>query len=164
MYLFLSSENLAKNKGWDGAEQLGMGKLYPPENIMRRWVDLEEFWGYPANAHLTQSLWRASRYLGCGDSYRDYPDGQVCRVQVCRYVRAGNCAMNSFQAKSGDNWLKPMLMGKSYCCLGKFILHLDVLVCAYNCCIFILLSHQNRRFSVWTNDSSTRFRAATNMI
>ena len=110
----LSSENLAKNKGWDGDEQLGMGKLYPPENIMRRWVDNEEFVGYPANAHLTQSLWRASRYLGCGDSYRDYPDGQVCRVQVCRYVRAGNCAMNSFQAKSGDNWLKPMLMGKSY--------------------------------------------------
>ena len=113
-----------------------MGKLYPPENIMRRWVDNEEFVGYPANAHLTQSLWRASRYLGCGDSYRDYPDGQVCRVQVCRYVRAGNCAMNSFQAKSGDNWLKPMLMGKSYCCLGKFMLHLNVLVCAYNCCMY----------------------------
>ena len=76
--------------------------------ILKRWVEDEEFWGYPANAHLTQALWRSSRYLGCGDSFKSYSNGDVCRVQVCRYIRAGNCAMGSFQAKIGDNWAAPV--------------------------------------------------------
>jgi len=94
-------ENLAKNFG-NGGQWAG---LYPPENILKRWVDDEEFWGYPRNAHLTQALWRASRYVGCGDSIRTNSEGVTCRMQVCRYVRAGNCAMGSFQAKEGDNWM-----------------------------------------------------------
>jgi len=94
-------ENLAKNFG-NGGQWAG---LYPPENILKRWVDDEEFWGYPNNAHLTQALWRASRYVGCGDSIRINSEGVTCRMQVCRYVRAGNCAMGSFQAKEGDNWM-----------------------------------------------------------
>ena len=94
-------ENLAKNFG-NGGQWAG---LYPPENILKRWVDDEEFWGYPKNAHLTQALWRASRYVGCGDSIRINSEGVTCRMQVCRYVRAGNCAMGSFQAKEGNNWM-----------------------------------------------------------
>lgn len=37
-------------------------------------------------------LWRSSRYMGCGESAKDYPGGK-CRVQVCRYAKAGNCDM-----------------------------------------------------------------------
>jgi hypothetical protein len=37
-------------------------------------------------------LWRASKYLGCAESERDYNGGK-CRVQVCRYAKAGNCDM-----------------------------------------------------------------------
>ena len=59
-------------------------------------------------------LWRSSRYLGCGDAVRNYDDGAICRVQVCRYVRAGNCVMGSFDASEGDNWLVPMLMCKLF--------------------------------------------------
>ena len=103
-------ENLAKNKSSRGNR--GMGILYPPDNILQRWVDQEKTWGYPRNAHLTQALWRASRYLGCGDAVKHYDDGSICRTQVCRYVRAGNCAMNSHNAREGDNWLVPMLMGE----------------------------------------------------
>jgi len=104
-------ENLSKNTA---TTEDGMGQLYPADNILRRWVDREETWGYPRNAHLTQVLWRASRYLGCGDAVRNYDDGAICRVQVCRYVRAGNCVMGSFKASEGDNWLVPMLMGKLF--------------------------------------------------
>jgi hypothetical protein len=37
-------------------------------------------------------LWRSSKYLGCGESEKNYPGGK-CRVQVCRYAKAGNCDM-----------------------------------------------------------------------
>ena len=37
-------------------------------------------------------LWRASKYIGCAESERDYNGGK-CRVQVCRYAKAGNCDM-----------------------------------------------------------------------
>ena len=56
----LEGENLAKNVG----NFAGWGQLYPPENIVRRWVDFEVGWLYPANAHLTQALWRGSKYMG----------------------------------------------------------------------------------------------------
>jgi hypothetical protein len=50
-----AGENLAKNRG---ETIYGMGALYPPENIVRRWVDFEANVGFPQNAHLTQVLWR----------------------------------------------------------------------------------------------------------
>eukprot|EP00804_Cyclotella_cryptica_P015903 CCRYP_006388-RA/>CCRYP_006388-RA protein AED:0.08 eAED:0.08 QI:3191/1/1/1/0.5/0.33/3/246/591 len=79
-------ENLAKNKGtgqW--------GKLYPVNNIVTRWVEREAKWSYPKNAHLTQAIWRATSYLGCGESVKKMSNGDTCRIQVCRYTRAGNC-------------------------------------------------------------------------
>ncbi len=78
-------ENLAKNTGNPDT----WGQLYPPDNIVRRWVDFEIGLPYPSNGHLTQALWRASKYVGCGESVREFRGG-VCRVQVCRYGRAGN--------------------------------------------------------------------------
>lgn len=75
---------------------------------------------YPGNLHLTQALWRATRYLGCGDAVKNYDDGSMCRVQVCRYVRTGNCNMGSYNPKEGKNWLIPMLMGKWNVCTVLF--------------------------------------------
>ena len=54
-------ENLAKNVG-----QNGWGQLYPADSIVGRWVEFEVGLPYPLNGHLTQVLWRASTYLGCG--------------------------------------------------------------------------------------------------
>eukprot|EP01082_Thalassiosira_pseudonana_P007930 g6595.t1 g6595 contig23:833300-835174(+) len=79
-------ENLAKNKGSGN-----WGKMYPADNILKRWVENEKTWNYPKNAHLTQVVWRATRYVGCGESVKSIGNGQTCRVQVCRYTRAGNC-------------------------------------------------------------------------
>eukprot|EP00956_Cyclotella_meneghiniana_P025942 scaffold55148_cov49-Cyclotella_meneghiniana.AAC.11 len=103
-------ENLAKNHGNYGE----WGQLYPPENIVRRWVDFEETWPWPANAHLTQALWRASKYMGCGESVKDWRGGK-CRVQVCRYAKSGNCDMGSYNTTEGMDWLTPMLALNSPC-------------------------------------------------
>ncbi|KAL7465485.1 hypothetical protein ACHAXS_005808 [Conticribra weissflogii] len=103
-------ENLAKNVG----RSLTWGQLYPPNNIVGRWVDWEVNRPYPGNAHLTQALWRASHYLGCGESVKDFRNGK-CRVQVCRYARAGNCDMGRYNSTQGKNWLPPMLADTSRC-------------------------------------------------
>ncbi|KAL7500690.1 hypothetical protein ACHAWT_008545 [Skeletonema menzelii] len=103
-------ENLAKNTG----DPETWGQLYPPENIVRRWVDFEKGLPYPSNGHLTAALWRAGKYLGCGEGARAYGKG-VCRIQVCRYGRASNCDMNNYDARNGTNWLNPMLLNYTRC-------------------------------------------------
>ena len=105
-------ENLAANKG-TGSN----GELKTPDQILNRWVEMELTDGYPANAHLTQALWRASKYVGCADSSKSItgPKGQdgFCRVQVCRYVTSGNCNMGAY--KTANGWMTPMLMDESKC-------------------------------------------------
>lgn len=106
----VQGENLAKNRGsgkW--------GQLYPVENICRRWFEREETWPYPDNAHFTQGLWRSARYVGCAESEKTMDNGGTCRIQVCRYARAGNCNMGRYDAKEGDNWKIPMLMDHNPC-------------------------------------------------
>jgi len=103
-------ENLAKNTG----NPESWGQLYPPTKIVGRWVDHEIGLPYPSNGHLTQALWRASKYLGCGESVKKFRNG-VCRVQVCRYGRAGNCDMTRYNSTQGENWLVPMLDNYTRC-------------------------------------------------
>lgn len=103
-------ENLAKNTG----NPETWGQLYPVDNIVGRWVEFEIGLPYPSNGHLTQALWRATQYLGCGESVRKFRSG-VCRVQVCRYGRAGNCDMEHYNATEGENWLQPMLLNYTRC-------------------------------------------------
>ena len=83
-------ENLAKNQGtgtW--------GSMYDTDKIMKRWVEDELSWSYPKNAHMTQVVWRATQYVGCGESLKTYSGNHRCRVQVCRYVKAGNCGVRN---------------------------------------------------------------------
>lgn len=105
-------ENLAKNTGSAGSK---WAQLYPVENIVRRWFEREETWPYPRNAHLTQGLWRSARYVGCAESEKTMDNGGTCRIQVCRYARAGNCNMGAHKAADGDNWKIPMLMDHNPC-------------------------------------------------
>ncbi len=83
-------ENLAKNQG-----RGSWGRQYAADNVMGRWVEQELNWSYPKNAHYTQVVWRATQYVGCGESVRNYGNGYSCRVQVCRYIRAGNCGVRN---------------------------------------------------------------------
>lgn len=103
-------ENLAKNTG----NPETWGQLYHPDKIVGRWVDMEIGLPYPSNGHMTQAIWRASKYVGCGEAVRDFRSG-VCRIQVCRYGRAGNCDMTRFNATDAQNWLEPMLLNNTRC-------------------------------------------------
>ena len=102
-------ENMAKNLGSN--PNSGLGQLYPVESIVTRWVEREMDWNWPENAHLTQALWRGSTYVGCADVEKTKSDGSICRVQVCRYRRSGNCNMGSF----GGDWLSAMLQDETNC-------------------------------------------------
>ena len=103
-------ENLAKNKGVGS-----WGALYDADKIVGRFVDNEEFLGWNDNAHLTQAIWYASRYIGCADSVKDMGNGKTCRMQVCRYAKAGNCNMNAYSASNGNNWRIPMMEDDTAC-------------------------------------------------
>ena len=82
-------ENLASNAGtgtW--------GDLRHPEKIMIRWVEKDADDGWPANSHLTQVLWRATKYVGCYEHALDWRGG-MCHIQVCRYARPGMSHLHS---------------------------------------------------------------------
>lgn len=103
-------ENLAKNKGsgeW--------GRLYTADKVTKRFVDNEEHWGWNRNAHLTQAMWRASKYIGCAESVKSMGNGRMCRMQVCRYAKAGNCMMGKYDSANGNKWMIPTMMDDSPC-------------------------------------------------
>ena len=52
--------------------------------------------------------------MGCGESEKEYLGG-MCSVQVCRYAKAGNCGMSTYNSTDGENWLIPMLKDTSPC-------------------------------------------------
>jgi hypothetical protein len=103
-------ENLAKNKGFGE-----WGQLYPADKIVKRFVDNEAEWSWTHNAHLTQALWYATRYLGCAESVKTMNDGSTCRMQVCRYAKAGNCEMGKYDSHTWPNHEIPMMMDDSQC-------------------------------------------------
>ena len=64
------------------------------------------------NSSFTQVLWRASKYVGCGESVRaiEGVEGGYCRFQVCRYATAGNCNMGASRYSDGKvNWKASVL-------------------------------------------------------
>lgn len=106
----IHGENLASNYG--SGQWAGMRSV---DSIVTRWVEDEADDGYPANGHLTQVLWRASKYVGCADASKPRNGGGTCHVQVCRYARPGNCNMSKYKSNQKDWWKKPMLMADSVC-------------------------------------------------
>jgi len=103
-------ENLAKNKGngkW--------GEKYDADLVTSRFVDKEEFWGWNRNAHLTQAMWYSTRYVGCAESVKNMGNNRMCRMQVCRYAKAGNCMMGKYNSHIGTNWMIPMMANDSLC-------------------------------------------------
>ena len=103
-------ENLAKNKGFGS-----WGQEYPADNIVKRFVDNEANWAWTKNAHLTQALWYATRYLGCAEASKTMDNGATCRMQVCRYAKAGNCEMGKYNSQNWPNHEIPMMMDDSFC-------------------------------------------------
>jgi hypothetical protein len=62
------------------------------EDILTWWVDEEEGLDWDENKKFTQAIWRASKYLGCGDSIHEFEQNRqtaYCRIYVCNYIRKG---------------------------------------------------------------------------
>ncbi|KAL3800330.1 hypothetical protein HJC23_003626 [Cyclotella cryptica] len=100
----VEGENLSFRKV--GAPRTSEG----PDSILNRWVDLKMGKSYPDNQSLTQAMWRATRYVGCSDKNITYADGSICYASICRYARAGNCAMGQY-----DDWKVPTLADRTVC-------------------------------------------------
>ena len=103
-------ENLAANVG-----QGSWGAMKSTEDVMTRFVENEADKDWPKNAHFTAALWRATKYVGCWDAEKDMGGGKMCRVQVCRYSRAGNCDMHKFNDGSSKWWMDAVMQDSSNC-------------------------------------------------
>jgi hypothetical protein len=64
---------------------------------------------------LTQVLWRGSQHVGCAEMAKELGNGQKCHVQVCRYARAGNCDVKSFNDGSNKWWMDAVMQDESTC-------------------------------------------------
>ena len=73
-----------------------MGGSSDPEGVLVSWVEEEMNVGWPTNGHLTQALWRATKYVGCGVASKSY-NGWMCHTQVCRYARVGKSLVHTNQ-------------------------------------------------------------------
>ena len=83
-----------------------------PNEVMTAWFEEEESLGLGRNGHYTQVGWRATDYVGCGEAQTELPRGSKCFVQVCRYVRPGNC---NVWLDDGVSWYQKMLSETSPC-------------------------------------------------
>jgi len=90
-------ENLAMISGTDS-----------PERVMSMWVEGEQLEPNAIltgrNLHMTQVLWRASHYVGCGTATTS-----ECHLYVCRYITPGNCNIGT------TTWLSDMMQPSSPC-------------------------------------------------
>lgn len=103
-------ENLASNSGTGS-----YANVQSTEKVVGRFVEWEQDWPWPRNAHFTQVIWRGSDHVGCAESAKDLGGGKKCHVQVCRYSRAGNCAMQSFNDGSKEWWMNAVMQDESRC-------------------------------------------------
>lgn len=93
-------ENLAANWG---------ASKFSAEQVITTWYDDELGLPYGQNNHLTQVVFRSSRYVGCAVASKQLNDGSNCFIHVCRYVSPGNC--NMFQS----NWRQRTLDDEVMC-------------------------------------------------
>lgn len=72
-------ENAAANSGGGS-----WGTRRDPDKILSRFVEYEVDDPWPHNSHLTQVLWRATRYVGCAESHKTMNDSGTrnCHTQV----------------------------------------------------------------------------------
>ncbi|AUF82603.1 SCP superfamily protein [Tetraselmis virus 1] len=75
------------------------------EDVLSSWVEGEEGLEFPFNGHYTQSIWRPTRYVGCGSVTKE----NNCHIRVCRYIPPGNCNVNS------GNIVSQMIANTSLC-------------------------------------------------
>ena len=92
------------------------GKMKTTDEVVYRFVEREQGWQPPQNGHLTQVLWRSTKYVGCAEATKSMGTNKMCHTQVCRYSAPGNCNMAKYKNAAKPNWwLEPMLMDTNPC-------------------------------------------------
>jgi len=104
-------ENLALNYGFGSKA----ATVNTADSILKRWTEDEVDLKWPQNGHLTQVLWRGSKYVGCADAQKTRSDGWTCHTQVCRYARPGNCNVGRYITGDKMWWLDPVMQDTSPC-------------------------------------------------
>jgi len=92
----IRQDNLKEGENISARSAGGNNRDEGPEPILTRWVDNKKDKAYPANQSMTQVLWRGSRYVGCSEKAIERANKTMCYVTICRYARAGNCAINQY--------------------------------------------------------------------
>ena len=113
-------ENMAKNRG---DATTSYGSQPPADNILNRFVEMEFDDGYGARYHMTQALWKASKYVGCGDASKSYTvNGKEhqCHVQICRYVAPGNCEISGSSNSANYDLVRVMTEAEQQNCGVRF--------------------------------------------
>ena len=77
-------ENIASHSGTGS-----WAELRTPDSILTRWVEGEKDLHWPEVGHLTQAIWRATKYVGCAEASKPRVGGGMCHTQVCRYAKPG---------------------------------------------------------------------------
>ncbi|KAK1744461.1 hypothetical protein QTG54_004994 [Skeletonema marinoi] len=73
-------ENLASNSG-SGS----WANVKSTESIVGRFVEWEQDWKWPRNAHLTQVLWRGTDHVGCAEMAKDLGMGRNVMFKLSLY-------------------------------------------------------------------------------
>jgi len=81
-------ENIASNQGTGS-----WAKRPTPDSILYRFVEREL--DQQDKGHLTQVLWRPTKYVGCAMVSKTVGQ-KSCHVTVCRYAKPGNCNMGKY--------------------------------------------------------------------
>jgi len=84
-------ENLARHSDSTGSDR-------SPSDILTWWVEDEMKPTATTIGHMTQVLWRATEYVGCGEARR----GNTF-YKVCQYSKPGNCGSMSLASALADD-------------------------------------------------------------
>jgi len=116
---YYGGENLASHtmmaRGMDinqGLSQAEARSLIEPNDILNMWYDNEYNLSFSEDKyHLSQIVWRSTKYFGCGVATKPMGEQHVCVIHVCRYIRPGNCNL----AQDGSDAVQKMLGLDSPC-------------------------------------------------
>eukprot|EP00547_Thalassionema_nitzschioides_P010717 CAMPEP_0194260714 /NCGR_PEP_ID=MMETSP0158-20130606/45652_1 /TAXON_ID=33649 /ORGANISM="Thalassionema nitzschioides, Strain L26-B" /LENGTH=843 /DNA_ID=CAMNT_0039000811 /DNA_START=37 /DNA_END=2574 /DNA_ORIENTATION=- len=108
-------ENLASNWG-SGSYAVARS----PTQVLRAWyddeIDLNRMQLKGQKYHATQAIWRSSRYLGCAQASKSTGGSAMCFIQVCRYIKPGNCLFTGSSSLYPDNCLQRYPSERNWIC------------------------------------------------
>mmetsp|Transcript_11822 Transcript_11822/g.18211 ORF Transcript_11822/g.18211 Transcript_11822/m.18211 type:complete len:383 (-) Transcript_11822:105-1253(-) len=108
-------ENLAAN--WGSGSY---ASARSPTDVLEAWyddeIDLDRMQLVGQKFHATQVIWRSSGYLGCAQAEKTLGSSTKCFIQVCRYIKPGNCFFTGQAKYYPDNCLQKYRSESNWIC------------------------------------------------